>query len=73
MFNCFLLFFFYPSAGWERPTFPPASGQQPVWVSWAEAGSQTADSGPWPEGGDQKTEPRALMFTAGKNSQELSF
>jgi hypothetical protein len=62
---------YLPSAGRERPTCPPASGQQPVWVSWAEAGSQTAASGPWREGDDRETEPRALMFTAGRNSQEL--
>jgi len=62
---------YLPSAGRERPTCPPASGQQRVWVSWAEAGSQIAASGPWREGGGQETEARALMFTVGGNSQEL--
>lgn len=58
-------------AGRERPTRSPASGQEPVWVSWAEAGSQIAVSGPWHEGGGLKPEGRDPMFTAGRNSQEL--
>lgn len=62
---------YLPSAGPERPSCPPASRRQPVWVSWAEAGSQFAASGPWREGGGRETEARAPMFTAGRNSQEL--
>lgn len=62
---------YLPSAGRGRPTCPPASGQQPVWVSWVEAGSQIAAWGPWREGGGRETETTAAMFTAGRNSQEL--
>lgn len=62
---------YLPSAGRERPTCPPASGQQRVWASWAEAGSRIAASGPWREGGGQETEAGALVFTAGGNSPGL--